>query len=345
MKFKGFFLLSLLLTTPVHGESPFGRLEDGRAYRTDAEGNQIVDYIAELELEVSNLKRRVSGLEIEVEEKDKAIARVKSGGSLSASSLGEKDLLTGEVRTGTKKVRPVDFEDIGSAPRTSSDAELQKYKKLSEQCQEDKVKKNQQIATLRQENIKLMQTNSSKSEEFKSLQAGQSESEEELRSKIAVLEGQVQEVRSELGRKDEEIQSLDEKLQQAELKLKDAEKQKPPYARVVSNRSYSTPPSSSQNAALSSLKGSVKKDIVKIQRLIDERNKYFIAYRKKNGGKLSFNPKRAVSSSGKSLTHITALLGQARTTSDVTALHRDVKEIGNVIKNDLAFIKRMSKIS
>lgn len=43
-----------------------GRLPDGRAFRTDAEGTQLVDYIAELELSVEALNRRVQGLEGEV---------------------------------------------------------------------------------------------------------------------------------------------------------------------------------------------------------------------------------------------------------------------------------------
>ena len=36
-----------------------GRLPDGRAYRTDAEGYQLVDYIAELELKIEELQNKL----------------------------------------------------------------------------------------------------------------------------------------------------------------------------------------------------------------------------------------------------------------------------------------------
>lgn len=73
-------------------DSSRGRLPDGRAFRTDAQGNQLVDYIAELELSVEQLNRRVHGLEFEVEERQREIARLsRSGGS--ATGIAERDLL------------------------------------------------------------------------------------------------------------------------------------------------------------------------------------------------------------------------------------------------------------
>jgi hypothetical protein len=79
----------------VHAEgegSARGRLPDGRAFRTDAQGNQLVDYIAELELSVEQLNRRVHGLEFEVEERQREIDRLsRSGGS--AAGVAERDLL------------------------------------------------------------------------------------------------------------------------------------------------------------------------------------------------------------------------------------------------------------
>ena len=41
-------------------------MDNGVAYRTDGEGNQIVDYIAELEVTNDALKRRIVGLEDEM---------------------------------------------------------------------------------------------------------------------------------------------------------------------------------------------------------------------------------------------------------------------------------------
>lgn len=76
-------------------ESSRGRLADGRAFRTDAQGNQLVDYIAELELSVEQLKRRVNGLEFELSEKQTALDRVAAGKGES-KVVAERDLFKGK---------------------------------------------------------------------------------------------------------------------------------------------------------------------------------------------------------------------------------------------------------
>ena len=72
-----------------------GRLPDGRAYRTDAEGNEIVDYIAELEVLNEALNRRIQGLEGELEQKRAALERV-TGGADAELPLRERSL-TGSI--------------------------------------------------------------------------------------------------------------------------------------------------------------------------------------------------------------------------------------------------------
>lgn len=51
-----------------------GRTADGRAYRVDNQGNEIVDYIAELELQQDALNRRIYGLEAEIAEKIRSLS-------------------------------------------------------------------------------------------------------------------------------------------------------------------------------------------------------------------------------------------------------------------------------
>lgn len=57
-----------------------GLLADGRAFRTDENGNQLVDYIAELEVSVEALERRVYGLEDELKEKQTELDKLTRGG-------------------------------------------------------------------------------------------------------------------------------------------------------------------------------------------------------------------------------------------------------------------------
>lgn len=82
----------LLMSLPAYllaapGER--GRLPDGRAYRVDAEGNEIVDYIAELELNVDALNTKLLAVENElIEQRGRC-----SGTSSAKSKVEEVDLL------------------------------------------------------------------------------------------------------------------------------------------------------------------------------------------------------------------------------------------------------------
>src|SRR5689334_17604677 len=69
-----------------------GRLADGRAFRTDDQGNQLVDYIAELEVNIESLERQVRGLEDENRSKQAAIARLQKGDK-AEGTLTERSIL------------------------------------------------------------------------------------------------------------------------------------------------------------------------------------------------------------------------------------------------------------
>jgi len=77
-------------------DPPLGRLADGRAYRTDPEGNQLVDYLAELEVQNEALTRRVNGLEDENKIKQNRIdSLLRASGKQSGydEMLSERDLI------------------------------------------------------------------------------------------------------------------------------------------------------------------------------------------------------------------------------------------------------------
>ncbi|RIL09433.1 MAG: hypothetical protein DCC75_06520 [Proteobacteria bacterium] len=94
------FVLSsiLIFACPAWAEEAArGRLPDGRAFRTDAEGVQLVDYIAELELNIDSLNRRVYGLEDEVKAKQEIISRLETGRAAASPALKERDMLAEAV--------------------------------------------------------------------------------------------------------------------------------------------------------------------------------------------------------------------------------------------------------
>jgi len=93
-----FFAWSLIFVPPVVAKPKSGTLPDGRPFRTDAEGNQLIDYVAELESSVTYLKDRVGQLEQELDTSKQALVRFKEGEgceeprALPEAKLFERDL-------------------------------------------------------------------------------------------------------------------------------------------------------------------------------------------------------------------------------------------------------------
>jgi hypothetical protein len=86
-------LMGTLLSTPLaaeEGSTARGRLPDGRAFRVDPHGNQLIDYIAELELEIEELTSRTSRIEALLKEKSGLLDACMK--RTSASELETKNL-------------------------------------------------------------------------------------------------------------------------------------------------------------------------------------------------------------------------------------------------------------
>ncbi len=100
MKLKIFFLSIFLFSSQqvAVGEEGknFGRLRDGRAYRVNSEGVQLSDYIAELEVAVDDLRKRLAVVEEELEQREETIASLREKKS-SKKVVKEEDLLGAEA--------------------------------------------------------------------------------------------------------------------------------------------------------------------------------------------------------------------------------------------------------
>jgi len=81
-------LFFCFFASPISAAPLRGRLPDGRAFRTDAQGVQLTDYIAELELSVEALNKKILELERKVDECEAPEDRI---------GVIEKDVLTGKV--------------------------------------------------------------------------------------------------------------------------------------------------------------------------------------------------------------------------------------------------------
>lgn len=109
------FLYCLVSMASVHADDygavgpERGRLPDGRAFRTDADGAQLVDYIAELEINILELNRKILSLEDENVTIKANLERVEAG---RTERLVEKDLLKSaspQVEASDEEVLKADF--------------------------------------------------------------------------------------------------------------------------------------------------------------------------------------------------------------------------------------------
>lgn len=93
-----------LLLSSAHAENkkpPYGRLKDGRAYRVDQGGYQLIDQMAELEVTVDDLKKQITALENETALKQQRIDDlIASGKTPREKKLKETDIaVTAPPRT------------------------------------------------------------------------------------------------------------------------------------------------------------------------------------------------------------------------------------------------------
>jgi hypothetical protein len=144
-------LSGVALLTPLHqvlaqnepqqsASSELGKLPDGRAYRVDAEGNQLVDHIAELEVEKADLAKQVEALSNDIEHKEKLLEQVSSSATapklLPVETTNEKALKKALDTAQALKVR----ESVLEKENQILKLELEKNKILSVKLEETEKK-------------------------------------------------------------------------------------------------------------------------------------------------------------------------------------------------------------
>lgn len=97
MKLVAVFLMTLFissLSVAEEAKPKAGRLASGKAYRVDADGFQLVDELAELEVANHDLQRQLKALENELVEKNRQIEDIRKGKNIEkVSAVSESDLL------------------------------------------------------------------------------------------------------------------------------------------------------------------------------------------------------------------------------------------------------------
>lgn len=200
-------LVFCLLITPIlsaNAEDDRGRLSDGRAYRTDTAGNQLVDYIAELEVNNDALQRRVYGLEDEINQKNQQLAKLTSqlGASAEVKPLVERDLAGSQknvskasaqdtlVQQQCEKVKKelVSLQGIMKEERQQSEQSLADYQRRIGELENERSSSIKAISSQCGKDLEMVRTalSTEKGEREKEKASFQSESES-LHSRISSL--------------------------------------------------------------------------------------------------------------------------------------------------------------
>jgi len=317
-------LLSIAFLPFAFTEEPErGRLPDGRAFRTDASGNQLVDYVAELELSVEALTRRVQGLEDELREKNTAIERLQRGES-AGGKLEERDLINSKGQ-----VAQTSFQ----APSASE---------LALRDERDLLAK--EVNDLKENVTKL---SNQVSEKERALSAATSEKEasleevSELRARLDAREATS--VNKEDGQdalRDNLVQANEQSLQSAKIQRSAPEvsiSPALPFENIEARASLST----ARLRAIESVRGSLLTEINKVNGLLATRDRAYVEFAKSKRN-VSFRPSAPISSRKRSLQGIKKESNNAQSVYALSELRREVNEIRAKAQDDMALMKRLN---
>jgi len=192
-----------------------GLLADGRAFRTDQNGNQLVDYIAELEVNVESLEKRVYGLEDEVKEKQLQIERLQGGSSQGAglqerSLIAESDVSSRQECPACPVVRPVNV--------AADDAQSEKIAALKRAVEQSQVRASQTESELAAARDELQRARAALGGERNSQALNQRQLQEQLRHAQEQLQ-------TERDNRSREVASYEAALKQVEEPNKASERQ------------------------------------------------------------------------------------------------------------------------
>lgn len=369
------FILNLKL---AHSEDPAkGRLADGRAYRTDTQGNQLVDYIAELEMQIDGLNKRIAGLETELDSKDSQLAQVKSKSDTSLGEIKERDL------GGVQKVANNNF----SQPETIC-PKPQKLECPAQECPRTECPRLTCPATDCSSDIESVRTRlgteinnlrvmlHSTEEQLQQKQASLATTHEALAAReqsVATLESKVAEFAGINKNLLSQIDSLTLAKNEAEDKFKDAsseiEKVKTNQSMLaeenkllqqrmaakeaaiqvakVEPRAALAPTSSAKQRALDSVRGMLRTELDKLNSLIVQRNQLFSDYQsgkiEMRSGKVQVSRSELITSRGLTLTDINRQLAQQDSVGALAALRRDIGELENKVYDDISLVERLRR--
>lgn len=348
-----------------------GRDASGRAYRIDKEGMKLVDQVAELEVTIDDLNRRIIALENEIDDKDRKLKRISEGKG-SSSEIGERDILSG----GPKPTLPeVAGQDPSCSPLLTPlqakisqlDKELTSYKVANEALNNQVALLSSQHKSLAEENnlnsgrIGLEQNAAREqlarqSSDYETQLKLQNSEKEKLQlvvenkaSELSQLQGKLQASNARELELNQKIDSLNNKIVSLESSLSIYEKELGTQkkvtvlnkaARVAAGKSSVV---DSHPVAAVYVREELNERLSIIQKLINERKMLYDRLKDSRSNVIvSMQPLRT--SNDESLDEVRKQILTVSSDDEGEGILEKLSEIEKILNEDLKLFKRMNKI-
>ncbi len=339
-------------------EDDRGRLADGRAFRTDPEGNQLVDYIAELEVTAETLQVQVRGLEDEVREKQATIDRMKSSGATDSPvierSLGEEKPIVAtscdadRTQITALSARVEGLEDDLQVERQVSEKRVREASEIERGLRKTLEEQQIQLASLGTELGEARAVGIRLSQELEGAKA---------EARAVMLDAGM--VKAELA----EVELASAELRGAELKRAELSRTMVTKAVLTDSpaqvagigssearaamRSTSPTGTSAGTAGLQQareraieiVRGKMKTELNQVRGSVAARDQAFRRYRQ-GSQKISFKPQPARSAEGASIKDLEDRLARAVSVNDAARVGREASQIRARMNEDIALMKR-----
>lgn len=362
---------ALLLTTAfdTHAEDKRGRLADGRAYRTDAEGNQLVDYIAELELNIDTLNNQVRALEGDIEAKASLIEKLQQ--KQPPRALEEKNLIKAstspdEVQECKAEMRRLRDEKVGleQSHKAGCDERVREMKASLTQLNQELQGRDRRISLLegavhgtkreqeqairgvelqcKRDKEEATRAVAEKDRRIESLQAKLLNLDLEMQAAVREKERLLSVVDKESKRHEAETLKLSTELKRSKeevLRMRDREKDSVVHASLRNDLVEAT---DNRARAIDLIKGKTTNDLTTLREMIRKRDELFVRVNNSNGA-VKFTPTKAVTEDNQNLSTLEMRVAQARTVRELSLAMKDIQNIRSKIADDLNVITRFNR--
>jgi hypothetical protein len=325
---KKIYTLTLLILTLPHlasaEEADRGRLPDGRAFRTDSTGIQLVDHVAELELTIESLNRRLQAAENEVKHKDNLLAQqlqpvLVSDSSADIGSLSGKpscppqpQFVCPEQIAADSSNRKNDLSGISLQDKVESEAlqtKLAESEKLNATLREQKEK----------DGIWFEQTLAARDQEITLLKA-----KVENKANSNLTSTQVK----GMGSGDSMRAGLQMVSQRGSKNALNQAQQSPVFT---------------DQKELSSFKKSLKQQLEKTRGLLRERDDLFTHFSQSDNS-IKIKPSAGHSSNNRTVEQLSKDLDSEQSSRMLLLLSREITDIERQISEDIELVKRVGKL-